>query len=281
LVESTSDELWLWAGTLAHAGLAERADAALAGGFACVSLFPRDYRVARTAGLADADILALHAERGVRLTTLDPFARWLPRWEPPAGASPERIGLIGAEQAEFFAIAEALELETMSAIEPFGTRYPIEQLAEHFAALCDRAAASGLRVHLEFSPFSGIPDVATALDVVRLAGRPNGGIVFDTWHYLRGRRDDELLARAPGELIFAVQVNDAAAEPVGPLVEDTWKRRRLPGEGDFDLATVLGILEDKQRIGPFGIEVLSEELWALEPVEIGRRAGAALRAALS
>jgi 4-hydroxyphenylpyruvate dioxygenase len=105
--------------------------------------------------------------------------------------------------------------------------------------------------------------------------------VFDTWHYLRGRRDDALLAAAAPELLMAVQVNDAAALPEGALIDDTWKRRRLPGDGDFDLPTVLGILKAKPGVGPFGIEVLSEELWTLPPAEVGRRAGAALRRVLS
>jgi 4-hydroxyphenylpyruvate dioxygenase len=123
--------------------------------------------------------------------------------------------------------------------------------------------------------------LAERAEVATLAGRPNGGVVFDTWHYLRGRRDDALLAAAAPELIMAVQVDDAAAEPVGSLLEDTWRHRRLPGDGDFDLATVLGILQGKAGVGPFGIEVLSEALWTLPPAEVGRRAGAALRRALS
>ena len=136
-------------------------------------------------------------------------------------------------------------------------------------------------VHLEFTPFSGIPDLATAWDVVRSADRPNGGLVFDTWHYFRGRRDDALLREIPGERIFAVQINDAAAQPQGRLVVDTWRFRRLPGDGDFDLPEVLEILAAKRGIGPPGIEVLSEDLWRDAPAEIGRRSGAALAATLT
>jgi len=274
-------ELWLWAGTLARAGLEERADAAVAGGFAALSLFPDDYRRARAAGVGDADIRALHERRGVRLTTLDPYTKWLPRWEPPPETPAWRLPVIATPEVEFFAIAEALQLETLSAIHPFATHYEVEELAEAFAALCDRAAESGMRVHLEFTPWSGIADLATAWDVVRLADRRNGGLVFDTWHYFRGRRDDALLASIPGEKIFVVQVNDAAAEPVGTLVEDTWSRRRLPGDGEFDLAAVLPLLAAKDGIGPFGLEVLSEELWRLPPDEIGRRGGRALRRSLA
>ncbi len=266
----------LWGATLAHASLADRVRAAAAGGFATTTMFPHDDRHAREDGLSDDDILALHDRAGVRLRTLDPFARWVPRWEPPPEVSADRVRMVSCSEDEFFAIASRLRIETMTAIEPFGVRVAAAELAAAFGALCDRAAAVGMSVHLEFTPFSGIPDLAAAWDVVRLADRPNGGLVFDTWHYLRGRRDDGLLAEIPGERIFAVQINDAAARPRGPLVVDTWRHRMLPGEGELDLAPVLEILASKPGIGPPGVEVLSESLWELAPAEIGRRSGVAL-----
>jgi sugar phosphate isomerase/epimerase len=276
LARSVAPDACLWGATLAHATLAQRATAAAAGGFATTTMFPHDYAAARESGLSDADILAIHADCGVRLRTLDPFARWVPRWDPPADADPARVALVSVDADTFFDIAVRLQIETMTAIEPFGTRHRPADLAVAFGDLCDRAAAHGILVHLEFTPFGGIPDLAAAWDVVRAADRPNGGLVFDTWHYLRGRRDDALLAEIPGDRIFAVQINDAAAEPRGPLILDTWRYRMLPGDGDFDLEPVLAILAGKSEIGAPGIEVLSDELWTLEPEEIGRRSGAAL-----
>jgi sugar phosphate isomerase/epimerase len=274
------DEKMLWAGTLSAAGLEERADAAVAGGFDRTSLFTTDYRRARDEGLTDADIVALHGSRGLRLETLDPYTRWLPEWRPPSDASPRRLEVIGASEEEFFGICGALGVTTMTAIEPFGAEYSDEQLIEAFAALCDRAAQTGLRVQLEFTPWSSVPDLARAWKVVAGADRPNGGILVDVWHYFRGTPDDELLESIPGERIFSVQVSDAVA-PIGELVEDSWLRRRLPGEGEFDLDTVLGILDCKEGIGHAGVEALSEELDRQTPVEVGRRAGASLDAALA
>ncbi len=274
------DAPFLWAGTLARASLAERVQAAQAGGFTSLSMFPTDYRRAREGGLSDADILALHEQAGVTLTTLDPYSRWLPTWAPPASATAQRLEIVSFAEDEFFGIVEALQLEAITVTEPFGVRYELDQLIESFAAVCDRAARSGARVHVEFTPFSGIPDLATAWEIVRGAGHPSGGLVFDTWHYLRGERDDALLEEIPGAQIFAVQINDAAAEPIGSLLQDTWRYRRLPGEGSFDLAGVLPILARKPGIGAPGIEVLSDRLWQLAPAEIGRRSGESLRYAL-
>jgi sugar phosphate isomerase/epimerase len=274
------DDTFFWAGTLLAGTLEQRIEAAVAGGFKYLSLFPTDYLRARERGLSDADIIALHERAGVRLITLDPFTRWLPRWEPPPGAPADRLEWIGFDEDAIFAVADALQLETITVNEAFGTRYEIDELIEAFAAVCDRAARSGVRVHLEFTPFSGIPDLATAWEVVRTADRPNGGLVFDTWHYFRGARDDRLLDEIPGERIFALQISDALAEPQGSLLKDTLRHRRLPGEGTFDLAGVLPIVARKQGLAPWGIEVLSEELWRLSPGEVGRRSGDALRRAL-
>ena len=271
------DDTFLWAGTLLDATLEQRIEAAVAGGFKYLSLFPTDYLRARERGLSDADIIALHERAGVRLITLDPFTRWLPRWEPPSGAPADRLEWIGFDQDAFFAVVDALGLETITVNEAFGTRYEIDEVIEAFAAVCDRAAESGVLVHLEFTPFSGIPDLATAWEVVRTADRPNGGLVFDTWHYFRGARDDRLLEEIPGERIFGLQISDAAAEPVGSLLSDTLRHRRLPGEGAFDLEGVLPIVARKRDLPPWGVEVLSEELWRLPPAEVGRRSGEALR----
>jgi sugar phosphate isomerase/epimerase len=273
--------LILWSGTVRGASYADLLAAATAGGFGAVSMFPADYRAARAAGLSDADMRAAAADRGVRVAVLDPYARWLPRWAPPAGARPEHIELVATEEHELFAMAEALRVDSVSVVEPFGAEYPLEELVESFAALCDRAAERGLRIQLEFVPFTGVRDLAAAWDVVRLADRPNGGLLVDVWHYFRGRPDAGLLARIPGERIHAVQVCDAAAEPVGTLARDSLRHRRLPGEGELDVVGLLSLLMGKPGLGAIGLEVFSEELWRLPPDEIGRRGGVALRRTLA
>ena len=52
---------------------------------------------------------------------------------------------------------------------------------------------------------------ARSVDHRRYADRANGGIVFDTWHFFRGDPDFDLLATVPGDRIYCVQIDDAAA----------------------------------------------------------------------
>jgi len=57
-------------------------------------------------------------------------------------------------------------------------------------------------------------------------------------------------------------------------------RRLLPGDGDFDLVGYLGALRDIGAAAPVGVEVFSDALHALGPVEAATRAAAATRTVL-
>ena len=45
-----------------------------------------------------------------------------------------------------------------------------ELIAERFAQLCHQASDIGCKIHLEFEPHSLLPDIASAWEIVRLAG---------------------------------------------------------------------------------------------------------------
>jgi sugar phosphate isomerase/epimerase len=91
----------------------------------------------------------------------------------------------------------------------------------------------------------------------------------------------ERLQAVPGDRILGVQLSDASAEPEADLVAATLHERRLPGHGELDLATLVRILVEMAANAPIGVEVFSDALGALSPVEIGRRAGAATRELLT
>jgi sugar phosphate isomerase/epimerase len=108
-------------------------------------------------------------------------------------------------------------------------------------------------------------------EIVRRADRPNGGILFDTWHPLRGPDRGDLRLNVPGDLIFAVQVNDVRPEP-GPDVA---------AEGVGDIAGMLRALRTVGCTAPLSVEVFSDELDALPAMEVARRAATATRRVLA
>src|SRR5258705_13628274 len=56
---------------------------------------------------------------------------------------------------------------------------------ERFGDLCDRAAADGLQVCLEFAVYTGIRTLAHAAQVVAKAKRPNASVLVDALHFSR------------------------------------------------------------------------------------------------
>jgi sugar phosphate isomerase/epimerase len=78
-----------------------------------------------------------------------------------------------------------------------------------------------------------------------------------------------------------VQLNDAPAQPGADLVAETLAARLVPGEGEIPLVRWLRILDAIGSRAPLGVEVFSEKLDALPPLEVGRRCGEAARALLA
>ena len=168
---------------------------------------------------------------------------------------------------------------SLNAVDVFGGAWSLDEAATAFAGLCDRAAEHGLLVHLEFLPWSRIPDLATAWEVVRSADRPNGGLMLDAWHYFRSKPDGALLRSIPGASILGVQLCDAPAAPDPEPLHATLHERLLPGDGELDLVSLLADLRATDTTAPIGVEVFSDVLHALDPEEAGRLAGASLREA--
>lgn len=133
--------------------------------------------------------------------------------------------------------------------------------------LADQAAQRGTCIAIEPMPFSAIPTIPVGAEIVLAAGHPAVGLVVDAWHVFRaGTSLAELDAALAAESIFGVELDDAAAEVVGTLFQDTVDRRLLCGDGTFDLPGLISLLRDKGFDGPWGVEILSEPFRAL-PVQ--------------
>ena len=272
-------DLVLCSGTLPRGTtFAERVAAAEAGGFTAISLWGRDYWAARREGHGDADLRAVLADHGLAVAEIDPAWWWTPGQPDPASLlSFDDMEIFRHGEAELFALAEAVGARSINAVDVFGGRWGIDDAAEAYAALCDRAAARGLLVQLEFLPWSKVPDVATAWDIVRGADRANGGIALDAWHWFRGVNEPDGLRAVPGDKILGIQLCDAPSAPEPDLMSAALHDRLVPGAGDFDLAMLTALLREVGAVAPVGVEVLSDALHALGPVEAGRRAGSATR----
>jgi sugar phosphate isomerase/epimerase len=253
---------------------AERVAAAADAGFVGVGMLADDYTAMRAAGVRDSELRSVLDDHGIRALEIEFHFDW--------ALDGERGRQAAARERTLQEMADALGPDHVNVgdLNPPGEGPPTAQVVERFGALCDRAGEHGLRVALEFLPWTTIPDLATASDIVRSAARPNGGVLVDAWHYFRGNPDAELLASLPAEDVVAVQLDDADPEPLGPLFEDTMLRRRLPGEGAFDLTSLIQALDRVGVTSPYSVEIMSQEEQARSAREAATRAYRAARSVL-
>jgi sugar phosphate isomerase/epimerase len=264
-MQFNSDQRILWLANVRRLPFQERVAAAARGGFGWLTTAPHDYDLTRASGLTDADMRTIAADHGVRLTYLDPLTSWVPEWQPDDMDDAMRA-YIERTPDEFFRIAQALQVDTIHVIGTFPeSRYTVDYLTEQYAAICDRAAESGLRCTIEAIPHWGIKRLSTVWQIVSGANRPNGGIVFDNWHYLRAGREDDLLRSLPPGAITTVQLADGTAElPSGrPLIDDCVYHRRPIGEGEMPIAEILALLREGGPMTSVGPEIFSAELDAM------------------
>jgi sugar phosphate isomerase/epimerase len=261
-----ADSLVLCSGTVLDASLAHTVRVAAQTGFDGVSLYHREYVTAREAGWTDAALRSLFDDEGVAVAELDGVMRWLP--------GDQR----GPELGEFVDVAATLGARSITVIETEGRQVgpdlELDEVAEAFAVVCDRAGDVGLLAHLEYFPTSGIADSATAAAIARGAGRDNGGVLCDVWHHVRGPDRGTL---AFGDVpVFCVQVSDVAAMASVDVRREMMHERVLPGEGAADVVGILRALRGAGCCAPMEVEVYSDVLAARDPVDAARLAYDAL-----
>ncbi len=266
----------LCAGTVARSGLVERARAAAEAGFAGLSLLVDDHRRARESGLSDAELRAVLADHGLAVAELDPLLTWLPGPTPGRGVVEGARALLAHAEDDFYRVADALGARSINAA--LADPGELDAVADAFARLCDRAAAHGLLVHLEFLPWTRIGDAATAARIVERAGRVNGGVMLDAWHHFRSGSPDTAI---PSARVLGIQLSDAPARAEPDPITETLHRRLVPGEGDADLVGLLRHLAAGGCTAPIGVEVFSDALAALPVRQVARRLAAAARRILA
>jgi sugar phosphate isomerase/epimerase len=126
----------------------------------------------------------------------------------------------------------------------------LDKARDRLTVLAERVGRAGASVAVEFLPWTGLPNLAAAWDLV--APLDAIGLVIDTWHWLRqpGGGDLDLLASVPSERILYLQLSDAPAAPSGELFVETMEQRLLPGDGVMDFAALLKCVAPA-RTAPF------------------------------
>lgn len=241
---------------LARFPLLERLEPSARAGFRGISLQPGDVWQLEEQGLTAGQIAARVTDAGLVITEVDCTACWMrhqARTEQIGGLT-EFLRLLTPELV--IATAARVGAQSVTAVDLSVRPASLDEAAEGFARLCALAADHGLRAQIEFMPVGGIRTLGEAMAIVAAAGCANGGITLDAWHFFRSGATLDELAQVPGELIHAVQLCDAPAQPVAA---DPWTElttaRLLPGEGALDLDGLVRTLDALGCAAPAGVEV--------------------------
>ena len=117
-----------------------------------------------------------------------------------------------------------------------------------FEKMCDLADKYGMKLNLEFVPFSNIPGLTEALAWMDLMDRPNVQVLVDTLHAHRVKVTPEQLREVAAERFGFVHLCDGPAftPPVDhpDMVGVARGGRLYVGEGGIDLAGMLKNIPD-------------------------------------
>ena len=261
---------------VSHLPFTEMLEVTRLAGFDGLSLRAHDVLIAQNAGLALGTMRKMAADVGVAIVRLDPLSAWT------VMLTSDNTNL-DTPPKEFFAICEQLGCPSVSLNATFPAGHiSFDQVVEDFARTCDLAAEYGVTCDLENLPMWGVKTLSDAWRIVEQAGRPNGGLVFDILHFVRGGSRLSDLEAIPGDRIHTVQLNDGPLDlPPGVTLFDNCFDRLWPGEGEFPITDVLRVLARTGGLAQVNPEVFSPRNKELSPSQIAAKSWSTLRDALA
>lgn len=222
------------------------------------------------AGARDASVWTFHipalAGLDLQVEVVEAASGWANTTAAEARAEAEQIARTANEVG-----ASKIAAITLEPIVP-----DIDHARENLAMLVAAATYVGAQVCIEFLPWTGIPDLATAWELVEPLG-PGAGILLDSWHWVRqpGGPNPDLLALIPGDRIGYVQLCDAAAEPSDDIMTEAMQHRLLPGEGVVDFTALVQQLDAIGARPFYATEIFLPELVATHGADEAARMMAA------
>lgn len=232
----------------------ERVRAAKAAGFEGIGLRAETYVDALAEGLHDEDILAILKKYDMKVTEVEYIVQWAENHRSYEQKYKEQICF---HMCELFGV-QHINCGLME-------NYSVEHTAQKLKELCQRAGKWVIGV--EPMPYSGLPDVKKAWDVVKLSGCDNAKLILDTWHWVRANQsyDPSILADVPADKVVSIQINDVLARPYAAAIlrDESMHDRVAPGTGYGDTAGFVKMIKDKGiKPAVIGVEVISDDILA-------------------
>ncbi|MEU9482747.1 TIM barrel protein [Streptomyces decoyicus] len=246
--------------------LSEKLTAIAAAGFDGVEIFENDLTAT---SLSPEDIRARAADLGLSIDLYQPFRDF--------EAVPEELLAGNLRRAEHkFALMERLGADLMlvcSSVSPHAVDDDALAAAQ-LRRLAERAAAHGIRIAYEALAWGRhVHTYEHAWRLVKEAGHPALGLCLDSFHILSRGSDPRGIEDIPGDKLFFLQLADAPLMAMDVL---QWSRhyRCFPGQGGFDVASLVRHAVRAGYTGPLSLEVFND---VFRQADAGRTAVDALR----
>ncbi|MFC9431367.1 sugar phosphate isomerase/epimerase family protein [Streptomyces sp. NPDC056987] len=257
--------VWTWSGDAAPArvesspvDIRTRLDAVQAAGWKGVGFVHADLmKIVDRIGLGA--LKNLLDDHGIETVELEFISDWWAEGAPRQASDAVRKDLFAAAAVlGTKTIKVGAELDDFRSVPGGVSR---ERFMGSLDALASDAGRHGLRVALEPMPMANVRTIEDGAQMMREIGNPHAGLVVDAWHVARaGSSYQGMVDVLPMEHVFVVELDDADAQVVGTLWEDTIDRRRMPGDGALDTAAFIAAMHDAGWRGHWGVEIISEEL---------------------
>ena len=231
--------------------LEDRVAAAAAAGWTGMGFVHEDL-VATVARIGYGGIRRVLADGGIRYVEVE----FLSDWDADPASAERRAS--DRMRADLLEAAAELGARNLKASPHLFVTPPadLDRMRDAFARLCEEARPTGASVIIEIMPFTDVRSIEDGLAIVGDA--PNGGLLLDIWHVERGGIGLAEIARIPAGRLLGVELDDAGP-PIGDPFDDTRFRRRLPGDGDFEVPGFLRAARAAGLAAPYsGVEIISE-----------------------
>lgn len=172
------------------------------------------------------------------------------------------------EAKEFFGTFRKLNLDGIVAVMASEEVGEIKDAINDFKELCGLANDFGIELGYEFTGFAKqINNVKVAWEIVGSADCPNGGLLIDTFHFVKAGSRIEDLERVPMEKVFLIHINDARSLPMD-IKEQSRGFRFFPGEGEAPLKEIVSCFIENGYKAFYCCEIFNHDYWSQDPLTV-------------
>jgi sugar phosphate isomerase/epimerase len=131
--------------------------------------------------------------------------------------------------------------------------------ADNLAALSELARKYQIVPHIEFMPWTNVPNLATALQIVSDSHSDNAGLLVDAFHFNRSgsRLEDIPIHDSRFGYVQLCDIAGPIPHDMNEILHEARSERLFPGQGDCNL---IGLLQCLPSDLPISLEVPSDTL---------------------